>query len=603
MLNGVLASNLVAFHTHDYARHFRSACTKVLGKVVVAEGVQLDLDSDNFVSVAACPIGIDPTRFITALKTPAVQKIVDRYKKMFAGKQVLLGVDRLDYTKGIPNKLHALERFLSENPSYVGKIVFIQIAVPTRSNVEEYQILSADVHQIVSRINAKFGSVTGVPIHFLDKSVGFEELVALYHTADVCLCTSVRDGMNLVAFEFTICQDEDNAGVLILSEFAGAAQSLGAGAIRINPWDVPEIANALLYALTMRQEDRRIFHAFIRTHIVKHSSAYFVSSFLNLLINTKDIKLTDFPPKVDLKVLQDAFVTGRGSYGDNDGQRLVVLGMVGTLTTQSFPNRIETQVLSKESERKAFSYIDQLSADPNTTVLVITSRSRVMCDQVVGGSTAWIAAENGFFMRRNSKWAAYYDNATMNWLPEVRSVLQYFTDRTPRSFIFQAETHISWYYGECEKVFAAKQAQDLLIHFLSGSLANIPVQVVNTGRRIQIRPIAVSKSITLSKVIMDIEHEHGVGALQYVACMGSFIQMDQDLFSTLHTMSDDTTRNGALIVHTCNVGKAPSKGMFSVESSVAVCDILGELASTLQDENVVPDDGGQGEEPSTAFFF
>lgn len=137
----------------------------------------------------------------------------------------MVGVDRLDYIKGVPQKLHAFEVFLDQHPEFQEKVVLVQVAVPSRLDVEEYQNLRAHVNELVGRINGKFGTVDFMPIHFMNKSVNFEELVALYSIADACLVSSTRDGMNLVSYEYIVCQ-QNNHGVLVLSEFAGAAQSL-----------------------------------------------------------------------------------------------------------------------------------------------------------------------------------------------------------------------------------------------------------------------------------------------------------------------------------------------------------------------------------------
>jgi trehalose-6-phosphate synthase len=151
-------------------------------------------------------------------------------REKFKGVKVLLGVDRLDYIKGVPQKLHAFELFLSNHPEWNEKVVLIQVAVPSRENVEEYQHLQQVVNELVGRINGRFGTVEFTPIHFLHKSVKFDELVSLYAIADACVVSSTRDGMNLVSYEYIVSQ-QNNHGVLILSEFAGAAQSLNVSAM------------------------------------------------------------------------------------------------------------------------------------------------------------------------------------------------------------------------------------------------------------------------------------------------------------------------------------------------------------------------------------
>ncbi|MBA0809288.1 hypothetical protein Gohar_024955, partial [Gossypium harknessii] len=164
LLRSVLAADLVGFHTYDYARHFVSACTRILGLEGTPEGVE---DQGKLTRVAAFPIGIDSDRFIRALELPQVQEHIKELKERFSGRQVMLGVDRLDMIKGIPQKLLAFEKFLEENPYWRDKVVLLQIAVPTRTDVPEYQKLTSQVHEIVGRINGRFGTLTAVPIHHL----------------------------------------------------------------------------------------------------------------------------------------------------------------------------------------------------------------------------------------------------------------------------------------------------------------------------------------------------------------------------------------------------------------------------------------------------
>jgi trehalose 6-phosphate synthase/phosphatase len=253
LLYGVLSSNLLGFHTHDYSRHFQSAATRIIGATCSNEHVTLN---GAVSSLGTFPIGIDPTRFVDALKTEGVQKHLAGFRRQFAGKRVLLGIDRLDYIKGIAHKLHALELFFDRNPSFVGEVVLVQIAIPSRTDVVEYQKLKTSMHELVGRINGRFGSVSSVPIHYLDQSIPFNNMCALYHMADCMIITSIRDGMNLVAYEYIACQNDSN-GVLILSEFAGAAQSLGAGALQVNPWNISEVADAIHKALTMKEAERK----------------------------------------------------------------------------------------------------------------------------------------------------------------------------------------------------------------------------------------------------------------------------------------------------------------------------------------------------------
>ena len=281
VLLGVLSCDLIGFHTYDYARHFLSSVSRILGLPTLPNAVEFD---DRIVSVGAFPIGIDPDKFIEGLKRPEVKQRIETLKKKFQGTKIIVGVDRLDYIKGVPQKLHAFEVFLTEHPEWIGKVVLVQVAVPSREDVEEYQNLRAVVNELVGRINGQFGTVEFTPIHFLHKSVEFNELIALYATSDVCLVSSTRDGMNLVSYEYIACQQEKH-GALILSEFTGAAQSLN-GSIIVNPWNIEELALAIHEALTLPKEKCDANHEKLFKYISKYTSAFWGESFVKELDKT-----------------------------------------------------------------------------------------------------------------------------------------------------------------------------------------------------------------------------------------------------------------------------------------------------------------------------
>lgn len=278
ILEGVLHCDLVGFHTYDYARHFLSSCARILNLATTPNGVEFH---GKLVSVGAFPIGIDPDKFSEGLRQASVQKRISTLERKFEGMKIIVGVDRLDYIKGVPQKLHALEVFLTEHPEWVGRVVLVQVAVPSRQDVEEYQNLRAVVNELVGRINGKFGTIEFTPIHFLHKSVSFDELIALYAISDVCLVSSTRDGMNLVSFEYIACQGERH-GSLILSEFAGAAQSLN-GSIVVNPWNTEELADALHESVTMGEEQRKSNYGKMAKYVNKYTSAWWGESFVSEL--------------------------------------------------------------------------------------------------------------------------------------------------------------------------------------------------------------------------------------------------------------------------------------------------------------------------------
>lgn len=286
ILLGVLQCDLIGFHTYDYARHFLSSCTRILGLETMPNGIEFE---GRYAQVGTYPIGIEPMQFVDGLKREKVQSRLQTLQKRFEGCKVIIGVDRLDYIKGVPQKLHALEVFLAQHPEWVGKVVLVQLAIPSRQDVEEYQNLRACVNELVGRINGRFGTVEFMPIHYMHKSVPFEELTAMYALADACLVTSTRDGMNLVAYEYISSQVERH-GSMILSEFAGAAQSLN-GSLLINPWDVQSTADQIHAALTLSPEQRKSNWQKLYAYVSKYTAEAWGVSFVNELQ-----RLSGLPP-------------------------------------------------------------------------------------------------------------------------------------------------------------------------------------------------------------------------------------------------------------------------------------------------------------------
>lgn len=292
LLRGVLHCDLIGFHTYDYARHFLSSCSRILFVLPSPSQFQCPANTPSstpttpngvdfngrFVTVGAFPIGIDPEKFVEGLKKPSVQARIAALTRKFEGVKLIVGVDRLDYIKGVPQKLHALEVFLTEHPEWIGKIVLVQVAVPSRQDVEEYQNLRAVVNELVGRINGKFGTIEFMPIHFLHQSVSFDELTALYAVSDVCLVSSTRDGMNLVSYEYIATQRQRH-GVMILSEFTGAAQSLN-GSLIVNPWNTEDMANAIHDAVTMSAEQREANFKKLERYVFKYTSAWWGTQFV-----------------------------------------------------------------------------------------------------------------------------------------------------------------------------------------------------------------------------------------------------------------------------------------------------------------------------------
>ncbi|GFQ06413.1 alpha alpha-trehalose-phosphate synthase [UDP-forming] 1 [Phtheirospermum japonicum] len=531
LLHAVLAADLVGFHTYDYARHFVSACTRILGLEGTPEGVE---DQGRVTRVAAFPIGIDSERFFRALQVPQVQDHIKELKERFAGRKVMLGVDRLDMIKGIPQKILAFEKFLEENPDWHDKVVLLQIAVPTRTDVAEYQKLSSQVHEIVGRINGRFGTLTAVPIHHLDRSLEFNALCALYAVTDVTLITSLRDGMNLVSYESVACQTSKK-GVLILSEFAGAAQSLGAGALLVNPWNITEVAAAIGHALTMPVEERekRYWHNFnhVTTHSAQQWAEFFVSELNDTVIEAQQ-RVRKVPPQLVFSDAINAYLQSKN--------RLLILGFNAAMTEPvEIPggrggDQIKEMELKLHPDLKA--PLTLLCSDPNTTIVILSGSDRSILDNNFGEYNMWLAAENGMFLR-NTKghWMSTMPELlNMDWVDSVKHVLEYFTERTPRSHFELRETSLVWNYKYSDVEFGRLQARDMLQHLWTGPISNAAVDVVQGSRTVEVRAIGVSKGAAIDRILGEIVHYNKpvrAPPIDYVLCLGHFLGKDEDIYT------------------------------------------------------------------------
>ncbi|HSC92004.1 MAG TPA: trehalose-6-phosphate synthase [Gaiellaceae bacterium] len=288
LVEGLLGADVVSFQTEEYRDHFLRSCRRSLVGVRVEEAAVVTPDGRR-VLAEVHPISIDARDFVARARGPAVERVLQPLRRQFEGRRVLLGVDRLDYTKGILERLRAIELLLERRPELRRDLAFVQIAVPTRGEVREYASLRRQVEELVGRINGRFTEPgRDVPLHYLYRGVPGDRLLAYYRLADVCLVTPLRDGMNLVAKEYVTVQGaEGGAGVLVLSEFTGAAAEL-AGALTCNPWDVEGLADAIAASLDLAEDYRRGRIADMATSVDEHDVFWWVNQQLSALEQSRE---------------------------------------------------------------------------------------------------------------------------------------------------------------------------------------------------------------------------------------------------------------------------------------------------------------------------
>ncbi len=309
VLRMLLAHDLIGFQTLRDRTNFVACVRKLLPEVkLVGRGhlVAADrIDNPNATTstpgaqarIGVFPISIDDAGYVKRAQSPAVRDLAQRLRANFPpDRQLILGVDRLDYTKGIPERLRAFDLLLSQHPELIRRVTLIQVMVPSREDIAEYASLKAEIDRLVSEINGRYTAPGDwVPVQYVYRPLAHDELIAWYRCCQIALITPLKDGMNLVAKEFCACSVDEDA-VLILSEFAGAAAQLHGGALIVNPHDIGSVAAALHTAVTMPFEERRSRMRRLRRQVASRDVFWWVNTFLRAAI-AKD--LSDFPQPDD----------------------------------------------------------------------------------------------------------------------------------------------------------------------------------------------------------------------------------------------------------------------------------------------------------------
>ena len=477
LLRGMLGANLIGFHTHSYARHFADALLGTLG--IEPELDRVDVDGRN-VSLGVFPMGIDVAGFERMAQDPELPARVAELRRAQGVERRLLGVDRLDYTKGIPRKLLAMERLLERSPHYRGKVRLLQIAVPSRENVAEYKSLRNDVEQLVGRINGSSGSLHDVPIHYLYQPVTQAELVASYRAADIMVVTPLRDGMNLVAKEYVAART-DGDGVLVLSELAGAASELGE-ALTVNPYDVESLALTLDRALSMPEAERRERMTALRDKVRAHPVELWAKSFVDTLeagergLGPRDLRRD--PDQLDALALGLA----------ENPEVVLALDYDGTLVPIA---RNPDLAVPDSALSELLAMLGRLSG---VRVCVVSGRAQGSLAAWLGKLPIDLVAEHGVWSKRAgvAAWKCHVDPTTLGWLPDARGILETYVERAPGAFLEQKTAGLAWHYRNVDPYLGVHLARELRVHLVR-HFAQLPVSILAGRKVIELRPQGMDK--------------------------------------------------------------------------------------------------------------
>jgi len=279
ILKGLLGCDLIGFQTLRDATNFLECCKKILNIKVNFKSKKVYLEN-RIIDVKNLPISIDFKRFNDLASSKGTKRYLKSIKRLGTGVKIIISVERLDYTKGIKERLLAINRFFEKYPEYRKKVVFLQISVPSRTKIKEYIALKREIDELIGQINGRFGDELWSPINYLYKALPQLKLAALYKVSDICLVTPLRDGMNLIAKEYVSCKAEES-GVLILSEFAGAVEEMGKYSIPVNPYDIEEVADSINEALNMHSNTKKMLISKLRKIVQKNDIYAWANNFVN----------------------------------------------------------------------------------------------------------------------------------------------------------------------------------------------------------------------------------------------------------------------------------------------------------------------------------
>ncbi|HJW73227.1 MAG TPA: bifunctional alpha,alpha-trehalose-phosphate synthase (UDP-forming)/trehalose-phosphatase [Geothrix sp.] len=543
LLQGVLASDLVGFHTPGYQAHFTSSARRILGAETREDGIDYD---GHHVALGDYGIGIDNEAFARTADAPSVVARVQEIRQDLGGRTLILGVDRLDYTKGIPQRLLAVERYMELHPDMRDSILFLQVSVPSRERVEAYAQYRKQVDEVTGRINGLYGSPSRVPVHVLHRAIPFEELVALYRAADVMLVTPLRDGMNLVAKEFCATRGDDS-GILILSEFAGASADLRE-AILVNPYDTGAMAEALDTALRMPPGQARARMRALRKRIATHNVHRWAEAFV------RDLQAQGAPSHP--QAAHEAFLPSLLEDAVDAERIALLLDYDGTLVP--FTERPGDAV----PDPGLLALLDRLARLEDTELHLVSGRGKEILDAWFGGGPFILHAEHGIWRKAGpgSPWIARMDHAP-DWKLEARTVLDGWARNYDGALIEEKDHALAWHYRQVRRGISSQVLQTIR-DSLRPLADREGLEVLDGSKVLELRLRGAHKGLAVDEALTS------PGTL--VVALGDD-RTDEDLFRALPP--------SALSIR---VGQGPSRATTRLPDPGAVRHFLEDLAAGLE---------------------
>uniref|UniRef100_A0ACD5UWF1 Uncharacterized protein n=1 Tax=Avena sativa TaxID=4498 RepID=A0ACD5UWF1_AVESA len=586
LLGALLNADLVGFHIFDYARHFMSACSRLLGLAYTSKCGYMGTDyCGRRVNLKILPVGIDMAQLRSVVSAPETGVVVRQVAETYKGQRLMVGVDDADLFKGIELKFLGMEKLLLQHPELRGRAVLVQIVNPARSEGLDIQHVHKEARAISDRVNAKYATPGYTPIVMIDHPVSVHEKAAYYAAAECCVVSAVQDGLNRIPYIYTVCRqdstaaqlgllgDDDGApnpkgSVIVLSEFAGCSRSLS-GAIRLNPWSVESVKDAMNKALRMSEVEQQLWHE-------KHYKDDHYSSRRRRLwgigfgMSFKVVALGPDFCRLSLDHIAPSF--------RKTENRLILLDYDGTVMPAEISCVVDDNKRAPSSE--VISVLNRLCEDPKTKVFIVSGRGKdELSNWFAPCEKLGIAAEHGYFTRwsKDCPWetcGGLLAGGDFGWKKTVEPVMKLYTDMTDGSSIEYKESALVWHYHQADPDFGSFQAKALL-HHLENVLAKEPVVVKRGQHIVEVKPHGISKGVVVESLLSSMVLSHKPP--DFVLCIGDD-RSDEDMFESIMCEKKSSVKLPASSeVFACTVGMKPSMAKYYLHDTADVIKMLQGL--------------------------
>lgn len=538
LIKSMLGADLIGFHTYEYVQHFLTTVKMIAG--IQHKQFSFQYDNRN-IKVEAFPISIDFEKFNSAFHKTSVEAEREKLKSQYGNKKIIFSVDRLDYTKGITYRLRGYARFLNEFPEWKENIVFLLVAIPSRTTIGKYIERKQMIELLISEINGKYGNTKWTPVVYQYGSLSFSELLGLYTGCDIALISPLRDGMNLVAKEF-VASRNDLDGVLLLSDMTGAAKEL-TDSLLFNPLDENEISEKIHAALRMNEDERKKRMTALQTHVRNNNVFKWGQDFIDVL---KSNTVNKQSPK-NLTEHHSSHIIQKFNSAT---KRLLLLDYDGTLREfsadpeKAFPGE------------RVLNILNSLSSDTKNDLAIVSGRNRDTLEGWLGHLPLTLIAEHGCYSKKG-EWELNLQE-TISWKTGVGKIMRTFAENCSGAFIEEKSFSICWHYRNADFASGFSQSRELisvLNDFLKGSGAGI----IDGNKVIEVKPFQINKGSATMKTF---------NISEYDICIAiGDDTTDEDLFEAVNKF------NGISI----KAGNTESIAEYRTESSETVLNFLESL--------------------------